>query len=142
MKKFRGELTHKGDYILWNGELLPLANFPLEAFWNEKNPQPYVDYEFDLDEGYTATWEISEGRLFLIGLEGWYPKLGAVSIKTFFPEAGDKVFASWFSGKLKLKKGKALTYFIYEQEWWLFIKEGFLITEQLIGRWAETNWGF
>jgi len=61
--------------------------------------------------GYIGTWEIKQGRLFLVGLSGNY-NLGE----------GEPIFADWFSGEITIPEGEILNYIhggfatVYERE--------------------------
>src|SRR4051812_9271097 len=49
--------------------------------------------------GYIGTWEIKDGRFFLVGLRGIYKLLGK-----------EPIFADWFTGVLKIPRGEVLHY--------------------------------
>ena len=60
--------------------------------------------------GYVGTWEISDGRLYLVKLQGTPNQDEEVSIATLFPDFPDRVFAHWFSGTIRVAQGKLLEY--------------------------------
>jgi len=76
---------------------------------------------------YIATWEIKDNRLYLRDIEGVY-KLTSTK----------PILASWFTGNIKLNQGKLLHYVhagfgsIYEQELHIEIKNGAVVSEEMI----------
>jgi len=68
---------------------------------------------------YIGTWSIVDNRFFLVRLEGKYRLVG-----------DEPLFADWFSGVLRIPKGKLLEYVhfgfesVYEQELLIEIKKG------------------
>ena len=80
--------------------------------------------------GYVGTWEIIDGRLYLIELHGELEGGGAASLATGFPGFPDRVFAHWYSGTLRIPQGKMLKYLhmgygsTYERDLFLEIEKG------------------
>ena len=72
--------------------------------------------------GYIGTWEIKQGRLFLVGLSGNY-NLGE----------GEPIFADWFSGEITIPEGEILNYIhggfatVYEREQRIHIERGVVV---------------
>jgi hypothetical protein len=72
---------------------------------------------------YVGTWELKEGRFYLVGLEGRY-KL----------EGGEPLLADWFTGVLVIPKGEIIHYVhsgfdsVFEQEIHVKINNG-VVTE-------------
>jgi len=77
--------------------------------------------------GYQGTWEIRDGRFYLVGLRG-----------RFQLRQGEPILADWFSGVLRIPKGEMLQYVhmgfgsVYEQEVHIKIKNGVVVTTRLI----------
>ncbi len=77
--------------------------------------------------GYVGTWEIKEGRFFLVGLRGKYRMLGT-----------EPLLADWFTGILRIPKGKMLHYVhmgfgsVYEQELHIKIEDGMVVASRVI----------
>jgi hypothetical protein len=81
--------------------------------------------------GYVGQWEISENRLYLVGLEGKLRKGDTkASLETFFPGSPKRVLADWYSGEIRVPQGKLLDYVhggyasTYEVDLFLSIKNG------------------
>jgi|GEM_PF-342429 len=76
--------------------------------------------------GYIGTWEIKQGRLFLIGLSGNYRL-----------SEGASIFAEWFSGEINVPEGDVLDYVhggfatVYEREQHITIKNGIVVTTSM-----------
>lgn len=59
------------DRLLYEGEMHPLYSNPLEPYWDASGGRPrFVEPRTCNWRDYVATWEIREGRLWLIGLQG------------------------------------------------------------------------
>jgi len=77
--------------------------------------------------GYVGTWEIKGGRFFLVDVRGKYRLLGA-----------DPLFANWFTGVLRIPKGKMLHYVhmgfasVYEHEVHIKIENGVVVASRVI----------
>jgi len=108
------------DRILLDGEIMDLFSNPLEQYWirYEKKRPPFYPLP-DCIRGYVANWEIRGGQLFLRGIDGNFEKRtiffgvesARYSIKTLFPRANNRpVKASWYSGKLRIPRGKMTIY--------------------------------
>lgn len=52
------------------------------------------------DRAYQRTWEIQEGRLYLIKLVGTLKDGSKATLATLFPETPERVFANWYTGPL------------------------------------------
>ena len=89
--------------------------------------------------GYQGTWEIIEDKLYLIDINARAivsEKYEEVGLSYFFPNR-DKVFASWFSGEIRIPNGDLLRYehmgymSIYEEDIFLTIENGVLIKKKI-----------
>jgi hypothetical protein len=116
-----------------------LSSDPFSQLWEEKYPEENPE---NLLKVYEIIWEISDNSLFLIELYTKFEKGQVETIETFFPNAGSKILADWFTGKLKVHHGLMLTDRISSKELWIYIEKGKVIKEQLIGLWNDTNWKF
>src|SRR5215469_17640610 len=56
-----------GDQLLRDGKDMTMRSLPLESYWDEHPPRPYLrSTSTAAHRGYVATWEISDGDLYLI----------------------------------------------------------------------------
>ena len=77
--------------------------------------------------GYQGTWEIRDGRLYLVGLRGRFRIRGS-----------EPILADWFSGVLRIPKGEIIQYVhmgfgsVHEQEVHVKIEKGVIVTRRVI----------
>jgi hypothetical protein len=60
--------------------------------------------------GYVGTWEILDGRLYLVDIDARTRDGRPATLVDFFPGFPDRVFAHWYSGTLRIPQGKLLRY--------------------------------
>lgn len=76
---------------------------------------------------YVGTWEIRDGRFYLVALTGRYVLVGK-----------EPLFADWFSGTLRIPKGEVVEYVhmgfgsVFEQEIHVKVKHGIVTKTQTI----------
>ena len=72
--------------------------------------------------GYVGTWEVEDGRFFLVGIRGIYKLVG-----------NEPLFADWFTGVLRIPRGEGLKYVhgdflsVYEEEVRVRIERGVVV---------------
>lgn len=77
--------------------------------------------------GYEGTWEIRDGRFYLVSLVGRFQLLD-----------GDPIFADWFSGVLRISQGNELLYVhmgfgsVYEEEIHIKIDKGIVVGTRIV----------
>ena len=77
--------------------------------------------------GYIGTWEIKEGRFYLVDIIGRYNIVGE-----------SPIFADWFSGVIRIPRGKILHYVhmgfgsVYEEELHVKIENGLVVRTKVI----------
>jgi hypothetical protein len=77
--------------------------------------------------GYRGTWQIKDGRFYLVGLKGKYRLDG-----------DEPLFADWFTGVLRIPRGKCLHYVhmgfasVYEQEVHVQVEKGVVVGTRVI----------
>lgn len=119
------------DRITYNGKYYGLVSVPLHEYLaTTPNSPRFVSESSACWRGYIASWEISDKKLFIIGLDGlvctttlefdapasrpcrerhWDEcELERVSLNSIFPQRGPKVLADWYSGDLALADGKQI----------------------------------
>lgn len=123
------------EKILLDGEMLDLCTEPLGHYFYFAGARP------DFAAGYTScwrcyvgTWEIRDGRLYLIGISAKYYDGSPVKLEDIFPGYPDRVFAHWFTGILRCPRGNMLAYehmgygSVFEEDILLYIKQGVLMS--------------
>ena len=60
--------------------------------------------------GYVGRWELLVDRLYLVGLSGTLEDGSEATLASVFPDFPERVFAHWYSGKVRIPRGKLLNY--------------------------------
>jgi len=60
--------------------------------------------------GYVGGWEIVAGRLYLVKLSGVLMDGSDANLETVFPGFPERVFAHWYTGTIRIPRGKRLQY--------------------------------
>lgn len=119
------------ENLLYKNEQLSMRSNPLGYCYsfNEK-AKDLVSNCTALWRGYIGQWEIIDERLYLIGIKGKLRNGCAASLDYFFSGFPDRVFAHWYTGKLRIPKGKLIKYVHmgyaseYEQELYISVEQG------------------
>lgn len=134
------------DWLVYEGQGYPLFSNPLESYFDDDHQRPAFRAETSADfRGYAAKWEIEDEALYLVGLHGqvggddktYAVNAKEVGLQDLFPWAGDRVKATWFTGKLRLPHGKLIEYVhlgyasTYEEDLLLTFEEGKLISREI-----------
>jgi hypothetical protein len=124
------------EQLIYNGDQTSMAFCPPLP---ENNPciRELSDEEIERGEGgggpfifstacwrqYVGTWEIKDGRFYLVGIEGRYRL-----------EGDEPLFADWFTGVLRIPRGEMLQYVhmgygsVFEEEVHVKVEQG-VVTE-------------
>ena len=101
-----------GETIIYKGERTSMATEPLEEYLKTREDISFESYTTACWRGYFGTWEIKQNKLYLIKLRAFVKmneKVKEVGLDHLFPEQNE-VFASWFSGEIRLPQGEMLNY--------------------------------
>lgn len=125
-----------GENLRYNDQDLSMCTDPLSDYFalGGKLPPSRFDIRWStaLWRGHLGSWEIVSDRLYLIKLIGRLEDGSALSLATLFPDFPDRVFAHWYTGKLRIPQGKLLKYVhqgyqsTYERDLFLEIEKGIL----------------
>lgn len=122
------------ETLILNEQKVAMCSTPLECYFSFGGVRPdFAETCTALWRGYIGTWEIIEGRLYLIALNGTLRTGEAASLATIYPEYPERVFAHWYSGILRIPQGELLEYVhagfgsIYEQDLLIDIENGLVI---------------
>lgn len=137
------------DQIVYKGEEYSLASEPLYPYLGTRNDIRFYGFSTDNSRGYTATWELLDDQLFLIGLSGTMflndgsdaenaitDAIRVSSINKLFPDSGDKVLANWYTGDIRIPQGKVLQYVhmgygsLYEKDLIIQLVEGKVVNQK------------
>jgi hypothetical protein len=124
-------LHHEGQKLQMMGSPLG-AYFSLSGYW-----PPFQEQSTALWRRYVGTWEILEGRLYLIGIRAQLEDGTTVTLETLFPGYPDRVFAHWFTGDLRVPQGRMTKYAHqgyqtrYQADLFLHVEKGVLVSTEL-----------
>jgi len=132
-----------GDILVYKGERVSIYTNPLEMYFSDKNPRPNDLFPSVCTaswRGYQASWKIEDGYLYLERLvEGTCgPDAKEIPLEKVFPDQKGPVKATWFTGSLRIPRGKQLKYVhmgyesVYEKELFITIEAGKVVKEETI----------
>jgi hypothetical protein len=99
------------EFLLYQGEKLSMCTDVLKSYLAMADMEaPFVAPHSALWRGYVGTWEIKDERLYLIELMGELKNRQNGSLDEIFPGFANRVFAHWFTGRLRAPQGKMLQY--------------------------------
>jgi hypothetical protein len=100
-----------GEKLCYEGREVSMCSEPLGDYFALSGIDPGFDFTCTaLWRGYVGAWDIQDGRLYLIGLNGTLKDGTEANVATFFPGFSERVFAHWYSGKLRIPVGEMLEY--------------------------------
>lgn len=127
------------EQLRYQEEDLPMFSNPLELYFVLGGNRPdFQSTSTALWRGYVGNWEIIDDRLYLVKLQGILGDGSEVELSNVFPGFSDRVFAHWFSGKIRIPRGRQVEYVHmgygsqYEQDLFLEFKKGVLVNHELI----------
>jgi len=110
--------TQVPDILIYDNKVYDLYSYPLNDYLKTQSGMPRLYVRPDIGStanlrGYVALWEISDGDLFLRGIDSWRCGKNVstqkrvcekIDIKKMFggKYQNGKVFASWFTGDLRI----------------------------------------
>lgn len=129
-----------GETLIYNNEEYSLATEPLSPYLAKHN----IKFPFTMTtcrRGYCGKWLIENNKLYLIDLKANSGKFffdgRTVGIDYLFP-GQNKVFADWYSGKIRIPYGEMMQYVhqgyasLYEKELFLTVESGIIVDESEI----------
>ena len=123
-----------GDILKYKGRRRHISTEPLKTYLENRKDAGFVYNSTALVRGYIATWEIKNKRLLLISLIGFIENQKQVDLNFLFPNETE-VFASWFSGDIRIPEGKFLKKInlgyasIFEKDHLITFENGILVNE-------------
>lgn len=119
------------EKLYYEGHKVSMCSEPLGDYFAFSGERPGFESNCTaLWRGYVGTWEIIDGRIYLIELNGTLENGSDVTLATIFPDFPDRVFAHWYSGTIRIPQGKMLDYVhmgygsTYERDLMLQIEKG------------------
>jgi hypothetical protein len=127
------------ETLFINGQPASMMSTPLGDYFElTGHTPPFQSNCTALWRGYLGTWEIVNDRLYLIELEGALQSREQLKLETLFPGFPDRVFAHWFSGKVRLPQGKRIQYkhmgfgSTYERDLFIVFRKGVVIGQHIV----------
>lgn len=121
-----------------DGEQVALLSNPLSDYFSQGGFDPgFQSTSTALWRGYVGSWEIVADRLYLVSIQGVLNSGEDACLESVFPGFPDRVFAHWFTGKLRVPKGKLLNYVhmgyasTYERDMFLHLRKGVLVGQEV-----------
>ncbi len=125
------------EILLYAGEEYGMATEPLNAYFGSLNKLPeFISPNTGCWRGYYGSWEIRDNKLILTSLRAYIKDYKMVGMDYLFP-GQTEVFASWFSGIIKIPHGEMLEYVHsgydskFEKDRYLIFEEGILVDNYL-----------
>lgn len=127
------------ETLSFRGKDHALCNEPLGDYFRiARIETPFASPSTALWRGYRGKWEIVDGRLYLVALHGRLRNGEGATLATLFPDYPQRVFAHWYSGRLRLPEGRLLDYVHggydsrYERDVFLTFERGVLVGEETV----------
>jgi len=99
------------EHLHYEGQVHSMCTEPLGGYFSLLEVEPPFQWtNTGLWRGYVGTWEILEGRLYLIKLKGLMKGGAQATVASVFPDFPTRVFAHWYSGVLRVPQGQLLNY--------------------------------
>ena len=107
--------TQFGENLHYDGREMSMSTNPLDDYFSLGGFNPGFGQDWPLDctalwRGYIGTWEIRDGRLYLIAINVMPGSRVCANLETVFPGYPERVFAHWYTGTLRVPQGKVLKY--------------------------------
>lgn len=99
------------ERLRYEGQDHAMCTNPLSDFFDMGGINPgFVSNCSALWRGYVGSWEIIDGRLYLTALSGTLESGSEASLTTIFPDFPERVFAHWYSGRIRIPQGNQIKY--------------------------------
>lgn len=100
------------ERLIYEGKAMAMCSAPLDSFFALGGHGVRLAQRTNtaLWRGYVGSWEVLDGRLYLVGIHATMECGGKATLEHFFPGYPKRVFAHWFSGELKAPTGQLRNY--------------------------------
>lgn len=103
--------AQRPERLHFEGRQVPLCTLPLERLFEVRGAKPeFAQRSTALMRGYVGTWEVQNGQLLLVSIDGFLEGGGKASLETVVASAKGPQFADWYSGRLRVTQGRRLRY--------------------------------
>ncbi|XLZ69041.1 hypothetical protein ABT364_21185 [Massilia sp. SR12] len=100
------------ENLVYEGVAMGMCSAPLSGFF-ALGGQPVRlagPRNTALWRGYVGSWEVLDGRLYLVGISATMECGSKATLEHFFPGYPKRVFAHWFSSDLRIPTGELRKY--------------------------------
>ena len=132
------------ETLHYEGQKLSMMDNPLDEYLSLSGYwPPFRAQSTALWRGYVGTWEVREGRLYLIAIRAQLEDGTTVTLETLFPGYPDRVFAHWFTGELRVPQGRVINYVHqgyqtqFQADLFLRLEKGVLVSAELVSNVPE-----
>ncbi len=99
------------ERLRYEGQDVAMCTNPLSDYFAMGGYSPrFASNCTALWRGHVGRWDIVDGRLYLVGLQGTLEDGSKACLATIFPDFPDRVFAHWYAGIIRVPQGKQLEY--------------------------------
>jgi hypothetical protein len=131
------------ERIVYEGTEGFLFTNPMETYFTRDNPSPeFTAPHTACWRGYVGSWEIREDTLYLTDFKAWMrdkeAKAAPVEFERIFPGKTKPMKADWFTGTLRIPRGKPIRYVhmgyetVYEYDVFLRLEAGKVIDRHMV----------
>ena len=126
------ETLHIGGYVM------AMCSEPLNVYLELHGLDENLQGRRGCARGYEGTWEIRDGRLYLVGLLGTLKNDNDAKLETFFPGHPAGVLADWYTGPIIEPDAQQLRYVptrdcIYDCDLFINVERG-TVSEAYLSR--------
>lgn len=127
------------EILQYEGQEVPLLATPLSDYFEMGGACPPLQRTSTaLSRRYQGTWEIVDGRLYLVGLDAILEDGTRATLGSVFPDYPERVFAHWYTGVLRIPQGKEIEYVhmgfgsVHERDLFLQVKRGVVTGSEVV----------
>jgi hypothetical protein len=100
-----------GETLVYEGHRQLMHTEPLRQYFELGGRAVEFSSESTaLWRGYIGCWEIIDGRLYMIGISGTLLNGAPARLESIFPGYPERVFAHWYTGRLRVPEGEMIRY--------------------------------
>lgn len=121
------------ETLIYEGQKHSMCAEPLAMYFQLMNMKvKFLALNSACWRGYRGTWEVKDDRLYLVDFQGQINFGQTANLEMIFPGFPDRVFAHWFTGRVRLPQGRLLEYIhggyasTYEKDLFLTFENGVL----------------
>lgn len=122
------------ERLMLDGQKVAMCETPLDSYFALAGVAPkFAPSTTACWRGYVGSWDIHDGRLYLLGINAHYEDGTPVTLGSLFPGFPERVFAHWYTGDLRVPQGELLKYrhmgwaSTYERDLFINVRNGVVV---------------